>query len=96
MKEAIIMVVLLSVIILTPSSTSAYTPERGTAKYYNRGLMESVASRRGLSKPRGVDGLASVPNCSRLGKIAHASINGRAAIRHVILGVVDPLRDFMR
>ena len=69
--------------------------KRGIAVYYNPGVMERVAANRGLRKPAIADGMASVPDCSQIGKIAFASVNGGLVERYFIVDCSAP-RDVAR
>lgn len=48
----------------------------GIAKHYTPGLMLRVMHNRGMEWPSGVTGLASRVNCSTIGQIFSARING--------------------
>lgn len=69
--------------------------KRGIAVYYSPGVMERVAANRGLRKPAIADGMASVPDCSQIGKLAFASVNGGLVERYFIVDCSAP-RDVAR
>jgi hypothetical protein len=89
MKQVLLLAVLFTAVGHAPSSTS-FAPQRGIAKFYSPDVMEAVARSRGLARPGSVDGLASVPNCSRLGTVVVAAINGRTPERYLVVDCSHP------
>jgi hypothetical protein len=90
MKTILILALLSSVIESAPSSTPASSRQSGIAKYYSPGVMEAVARKRGLARTGSVQGMAAVPNCGHIGKVAVAAINGRSAERYLIVDCSSP------
>ena len=69
------LLLLLALVIPTPPGSSPVV-EHGVAKYYSRGIMQRVASYRGLTLPQGYDGFASRPNCNTIGQPFYARVSG--------------------
>ncbi|HKP52873.1 MAG TPA: hypothetical protein VJ183_09495 [Chloroflexia bacterium] len=69
--------------------------KQGFAVFYSPGVMERVAAHRGLTKPPIAEGMAAVTDCSQIGKIAFASINGGLVERYLIVDCSHP-RDVAR
>jgi hypothetical protein len=69
--------------------------KQGFAVLYSPGVMERVAAHRGLTKPPIAEGMAAVTDCSQIGKIAFASINGGLVERYLIVDCSHP-RDVAR
>ena len=79
----------------TPITESVQPEKSGVAVYYSPGVMERVAAFRGLTRPPIADGMAAVTDCSQIGKIAFASINGGLVERYLIVDCSQP-RDVAR
>lgn len=80
------------------STLPAYSADRaqvGIAKYYSLGLFSRVAANRRMALRQDVDGYAAVPDCSRIGQVVRASINGHAVERYHVLDCSAP-RDLPR
>lgn len=90
MKQALMMIALSTAIDLVTPGGTALSPQYGTAKYYRAGVMENVAVYRGLLRRGNIDGMASTPNCSNLGKVAFAAINGGHTERYLIVDCSGP------
>jgi hypothetical protein len=73
----------------------AASAQQGYAKYYSQGIFNTVAARRNMRMRQDVQGYAAVPDCSRIGQVVRASINGSAVERYHILDCSAP-RDLAR
>jgi hypothetical protein len=62
----------------------------GIAMYYMPGIMARVASNRHMKMRTDVDGWAAVLNCSDIGKVVVATINGHKAERYQVLDCSQP------
>ena len=64
--------------------------QTGIAKFYSPGVMAQVARNRHMKLRTDVDGYAAVLNCTDVGKIVVATINGRKQERYQVLDCSQP------
>jgi hypothetical protein len=92
------MAALLSGLLLsTPSASYASGNEistdstsKGYAYFYSPGMFQTVARNRGIKLRSDVDGYAAVPNCSYIGRVLKAGINGHSTERYQIVDCSAP------
>jgi len=75
---------------VVPQAVNARTTRAGIAAYYSPGVMARVARNRGMDLRDDVAGWAAVPNCSEVGRIVVASINGSRPERYQVLDCSHP------
>lgn len=85
-----LLITLALVLGLLSASQSTYT---GHALYYGKGQMERVYRVRiqqHLVRPGWTGSLAAVPNCSHIGEIVSARINGGLWARYLVVDCAQP------